>query len=235
VSFLSCADMGVSPAGRALGATAPRAAQRLGHPVTLPHAFGVRCRKPLAVTPKRSNGSVHRKNDSLTSDLENKNMLRSILIAAIASATPAVTSAAGECHADANSVSTTYGFAAQGVATADTAFAPAGPFAQAGTATQLATSQTSKTISGTWSVELGQNDTHGYTPDVAFGGTFQIDRATCTGEFYVTTPVALTAPAFHVVVVADGDEVRVISAIPNLIVAYVSPKRLNGGASDQAR
>ena len=40
------------------------------------------------------------------------------------------------------------------------------------------TSQTSKTISGTWRAGLGQNDAHGYTPDAAFGGTFQIDRAT---------------------------------------------------------
>lgn len=150
-------------------------------------------------------------------------MLRSILIATIACATPAMTSAAGDCHIDARSVTGTYGLAAQGVATDTNPLVPVGPFAQAGTVTQVATSQTSSTISGTWSADIGENNANGYTPDTPLSGTFQIDRARCAGEFYIT---GLTAPAFHVVVVAGGDEERAISALPNLIVAYVSVKRL---------
>lgn len=132
----------------------------------------------------------------------------------------------GECELDANQASGTYGFTAQGLATGATPFAPAGPFTQAGTVTQLVTQETASTFRGTWSLSLAQNDASGYTPNVRFGGVFEVNRATCGGNFFVTMPMQIAAPAFRVVIVAQGDELRTISALPNLLISYVSAKKL---------
>ena len=134
--------------------------------------------------------------------------------------------AGGKCTLDAHKVSGTYGYATQGVATADTAFVPAGPFAQAGTVTQVATTEDASTINGTWSVSLSQNDSSGYTPNVSFGGNFQVDKSSCSGDFFLTTPVTISQPSFHVVFVADGKEIRTIALIPNLIVSYSTATKL---------
>ena len=72
---------------------------------------------------------------------------------------------------------------------------------------------------------LAQNDADGYKPEVTFGGTFTTDRSTCGGDFFVSSPAG-SVLAFRVIFVDDGREVRTISAIPNLIVAYASAKRL---------
>lgn len=132
----------------------------------------------------------------------------------------------GGCDLDARKASGTYGYAVQGEAIGTNPFVPVGPFSQAGTVTLVARAQTTSTITGTWSVSLAQNDSNGYTPNVSFGGDFQVDRTTCSGEFYVTTPVQITQPAFHVVFVDDGKEVRTIAAIPKLIVSYSTAKKL---------
>jgi hypothetical protein len=132
----------------------------------------------------------------------------------------------GRCTLTASKVSGTYGYAAQGVATGANPFVPVGPFAQAGTATLAARREDASTLTGTWSVSLAQNDANGYTPDVTFGGSFQVDRTTCSGDFYVTTPVQITQPAFHIVFVANGDEIRSIALIPNLILSYDTVKKL---------
>ena len=143
-----------------------------------------------------------------------------------------VEAANGACTLNANKASGTYGYATQGVATGDNPFlVPIGPFAQAGTVTLAAQRDGASTLTGTWSVRLSQNDAHGYTPDVSFGGTFQVSKATCSGDFYLTTPVQIAQPSFplpsfHVVFVADGDEVRTTALIPNLIVSYSTAKKL---------
>ena len=127
---------------------------------------------------------------------------------------------------DARKASGTYGFATQGTAIGDNPFVPVGPFSQAGIVTLVAQTEAPSTITGTWSVSLAQNDSNGYTPNVSFGGTFQVDRATCSGDFYVMTPVQISEPSFRVVFVAGGDEVRTIAAIPKLIVSYSTAKKL---------
>jgi hypothetical protein len=132
----------------------------------------------------------------------------------------------GTCTLNANKASGTYGYATEGVATGQNPFAPPGPFSQAGTVTLAANSEDTTTITGTWSVSLDQNDASGVTQGVAFGGTFQVGKATCSGDFYVVQPVQLAHPAFHVVFVGDGDEVRTIALIPNLIVSYSTAKKL---------
>lgn len=132
----------------------------------------------------------------------------------------------GRCDLNARKASGTYGFAVQGEAIGANPFVPVGPFSQAGTVTLVARKQAASTITGTWSVRLAQNDSSGYTPNVSFGGTFQVDRTNCSGDFFVTTPVPIAQPAFRVVFVDDGEEVRTIAAIPKLIVSYSTAKKL---------
>jgi hypothetical protein len=136
----------------------------------------------------------------------------------------------GTCALNARRASGTYGYATEGVATGTNPFVPPGPFSQAGTVTLTAqqedTSTPTGTLTGTWSVSLAQNDASGVTPNVTFGGTFQVSKATCSGDFYLTMPLQIAQPAFHVVFVGDGDEVRTIALIPNLIVSYSTAKKL---------
>jgi hypothetical protein len=138
----------------------------------------------------------------------------------------AAQAANGACTLNANKASGTYGYATQGVATGANPFVPVGPFAQAGTVTLDAEREDASTLVGTWSVSLSQNDASGYTPDVSFGGTFEVSKATCSGDFYLTKPVQIAQPSFHVVFVGDGEEVRTIALIPNLIVSYSTAKKL---------
>jgi hypothetical protein len=150
-----------------------------------------------------------------------------LLAWAMACALPALASAHaadGRCNLNARKVSGTYGFAAQGVAIGANPFAPIGPFAQSGTVTSTARAEGARTIRGSWTATLAQNDAQGYKPEVTFGGTFEIDKRTCGGDYFLGSPGG--APAFRVIIVDDGEEVRTISALPNLIVAYLSAKRL---------
>lgn len=152
-----------------------------------------------------------------------------LLAWAMACALPALASAQaadGRCDLNARKVSGTYGFAAQGVAIGANPFAPVGPFAQSGTVTSTARAEGDRTIRGSWTATLAQNDAQGYKPEVTFGGTFAIDKRTCGGDYFLGSASAGRGPAFRVIVVDDGEEVRTISALPNLIVAYVSAKRL---------
>ena len=152
-----------------------------------------------------------------------------MLVWAVAATLPASApahAADGRCDLNMRKVSGTYGFAAQGVATGENPFAPAGPFAQSGTVTSTATAESSATIRGEWSATLAQNDASGYKPEVTFGGTFVIDKRTCAGDYFVKPPSGKPVLAFHVIEVGGGEEVRTISALPNVIVAYVSAKRL---------
>ena len=132
----------------------------------------------------------------------------------------------GVCRLNAAKASGTYGYATQGIATGANPFAPVGPFAQAGTVTLAAEREDASTLTGTWGVSLYQSDASGVTPNVTFGGVFQVSKTSCSGDFYLTTPVQIAQPAFHVVIVADGDEVRTIALIPNLIVSYSTAKKL---------
>jgi hypothetical protein len=138
----------------------------------------------------------------------------------------AAQAANGTCTLNASKASGTYGYASQGVATGTNPFVPVGPFAQAGTATLDAEQEDASSLTGTWSVSLSQNDANGYTPNVTFGGTFQVSKATCSGDFFVTNPVQIAEPSFHVVFVADGNEIRTTALIPNLIVSYSTAKKL---------
>jgi hypothetical protein len=152
-----------------------------------------------------------------------------VLVWAVAATLPTFASAhaaGGRCDLNAKKVSGTYGFAAQGVATGENPFAPVGPFAQGGTVTSTATAEKGATIRGEWSATLAQNDASGYKPEVTFGGTFVIDKRTCAGDYFVKPASGKPVLAFHVIEVGGGEEVRTISALPNLIVAYVSAKRL---------
>jgi hypothetical protein len=152
-----------------------------------------------------------------------------LLAWAMACVLPALVSAhAGDrsgCDLNARKVSGTYGFAAQGTATGSNPFAPVGPFAQSGTVTLTAQGETARAVTGRWVATLAQNDADGYKPGVTFGGTFTTDKSTCGGDFSVTSPAG-SVLAFRVIFVAGGREVRTISAIPNLIVAYSTAKRL---------
>jgi hypothetical protein len=132
----------------------------------------------------------------------------------------------GTCVLNAQRARGTYGFAAQGQAIGANPFVPVGPFSQAGIVTLIATTEAESTIDGTWSVNLAQNDSSGYTPNVAFGGTFHVDKASCSGDFFVTTPMQISEPTFRVVFVDGGKEVRTIAAIPNLIVSYSTAAKL---------
>ena len=132
----------------------------------------------------------------------------------------------GGCNLNARKASGTYGFAVQGQAVGANPFVPVGPFSQAETVTLVARTEAASTIAGIWSVNLAQNDSSGYTPNVSFGGVFQVDKASCSGDFFVTTPAQIAQPAFRVVFVDDGEEVRTIAAIPNLIVSYPTAKKL---------
>lgn len=157
--------------------------------------------------------------------------MRTLLLAgtsllAFAATIATAEAANGTCTLNASKASGTYGYATQGVATGANPFVPVGPFAQAGTVTLAAERDGASTLTGTWSVSLSQNDANGYTPNVSFGGTFQVSKATCSGDFYLTQPAQLPQPAFHVVFVGDGDEVRTIALIPNLIVSYSTAKKL---------
>ena len=132
----------------------------------------------------------------------------------------------GVCNLNASKASGTYGYATEGIATGSNPFAPVGPFAQGGTVTLNAEGGNASILTGEWSVSLYQNDANGYTPDVTFGGTFQVSKETCSGEFYVNAPVQIAQPSFHVVFVANGDEVRTVALLPNLIVSYSTAKKL---------
>ena len=132
----------------------------------------------------------------------------------------------GTCVLNAQRTSGTYGFAAQGQAIGANPFVPVGPFSQAGVATLTATTEDESTVTGTWSVNLAQNDSSGYTPNVSFGGNFQVEKANCSGNFFIATPTEISEPSFRVVFVHGGDEVRVIAAIPNLIVSYSTAAKL---------
>jgi hypothetical protein len=132
----------------------------------------------------------------------------------------------GACRLNAAKASGTYGYATQGIATGANPFVPVGPFAQAGTVTLAAEREDASALTGTWSVSLTQNDANGVTPNVSFGGVFQVSKASCSGDFYLTTPLRIAQPAFHVVFVADGEEVRTIALIPNLFVSYSTAKKL---------
>ena len=152
-----------------------------------------------------------------------------LLALAVACTLPALTSAHaadGKCNLNARKVSGTYGFAAQGVATGANPLVPVGPFVQAGIVTSTAQSEGARMIRGIWTTTFAQNDAQGYKPEVTFGGTFAIDNRTCSGDYFLGSPPASSAPAFRVIVVDDGDEVRTISAVPNVIIAYTSAKRL---------
>ncbi len=138
----------------------------------------------------------------------------------------AAQAADGSCKLNANKASGTYGYATQGIATGANPFVPVGPFAQAGTVTLDAEREDASTLTGTWGVSLYQNDSSGYRANVTFGGTFQVSKTSCSGDFYLTTPVQIAQPSFHVVFVGDGDEVRTIALIPNLIVSYSTAKKL---------
>jgi hypothetical protein len=81
-------------------------------------------------------------------------------------------------------------------------------------------------LTGTWSLSMAQNDSSGYTPNVSFGGNFQVDRTTCSADFFVTTPMQIAEPAFHGVFVNGGEEVRAIAAIPKVIVSYSTVRKL---------
>ena len=139
--------------------------------------------------------------------------------------TPAHATDRSGCDLNIRKVSGTYGFAAQGTATGSNPFAPIGPFAQSGTVTLTGQRETARAITGRWVASLAQNDADGYKPEVTFGGTFTTDRSTCGGDFFVSSPAG-SVLAFRVIFVDGGREVRTISAIPNLIVAYASAKRL---------
>jgi hypothetical protein len=156
--------------------------------------------------------------------------VRNTMLVWVAAATlPAFASAhaaGGRCDLNTKKVSGTYGFAAQGVATGKNPFAPIGPFAQSGTVTSTATTEGDATIRGRWSATLAQNDASGYKPEVTFGGTFVIDKRTCAGDYFVKLGSGKPVLGFHVIEVGGGEEVRAISAIPGLVIAYVSAKRL---------
>ena len=131
----------------------------------------------------------------------------------------------GACTLNPILVTGTYGFAGQGVATMASLFAPVGPVVQSGTVTQSFTGQSGATITGKWSVALTQNDSSG-SRNVQFGGTFQVNVTTCQSDFYLTTPVQLATPAFHVVFVDNGNALRTVSLIPDLFIAYTTAEKL---------
>ncbi len=133
----------------------------------------------------------------------------------------------GSCKLTAAEASGTWGFASEGVATQSSQFAPQGAVVQAGTVTHVASpADRGGTISGTWSVTLTQNDSAGFHSNVQFGGTFQVSKDTCQGDFYVTQPTVLKQPAFHIVFVNGGDELRTISLLPNLFLSYPTARKL---------
>jgi hypothetical protein len=103
-------------------------------------------------------------------------------------------------------------------------FAPAGEFVQSGTVTHNPAAVSSSTISGTWNVVLDQNDTSRVPKTgVTFGGTFTVDRSTCGGDFALT---GASTPAFHVIFVNMGSELRTISLIPGLYISYDTAEAL---------
>lgn len=117
----------------------------------------------------------------------------------------------------------TWGFASEGVATQSSTFAPQGAVVQAGTVTHLVTGQSGQTLTGTWNVTLTQNDSAGIHSNVQFGGNFQVSTVTCQGDFFIPS---LKQPAFHIVFVNDGDELRTIALIPNLFLSYPTARKL---------
>ena len=129
----------------------------------------------------------------------------------------------GSCNLTKAEASGTWGFASEGVATQSSQFAPQGAVVQAGTVTHVVTGQSGQTLSGTWNVTLTQNDAAGVHSNVQFGGTFQASTVTCQGDFYVTS---LKQPAFHIVFVNSGDELRTIDLIPNLFLSFPTARKL---------
>lgn len=138
----------------------------------------------------------------------------------------------GSCNLTPAEINGTYGFAGVGVATQNTPFAPQGPIVQSGTVTHVVTGTRAmpgtvgNTFSGTWNVTLTQNDSSGIHSNVQFSGTFQVSGVTCQSDFYVTSPASLPTPAFHVVFVNGGTEVRTISTILNLYIEYAPAHKL---------
>jgi hypothetical protein len=147
-----------------------------------------------------------------------------VFATAFAVAPAAAFAGEGVCNLDASHIKGTYGFSAHGISDGNNPFAPAGDFVQSGTETNNATTVTKSTISGTWNVVLDQNDTSRVPKtDVTFGGTFTVDRSTCAGDFTLT---GASTPAFHVIFVNMGSEVRTISVIPGLYISYDTAKML---------
>jgi hypothetical protein len=137
----------------------------------------------------------------------------------------------GTCVLTPLQVAGTHGFAAAGTALANTAFAPAGPFAQAGTITHAVDLVNLSVIIGRWSVTLTQTDSSGQAKVVQFGGNYTLDTKTCVGDLTLTSPAPLAAIAgnnivFREILVSNGDELRTIALIPNLIIGYTSAKKL---------
>ena len=160
---------------------------------------------------------------------------RSLATAAAAAAFTMTASSAwalnGTCVLTPLQVAGTHGFAATGTALANTAFAPAGPFTQAGTITHAVDSATFGAITGRWSVTLTQTDTSGQAKVVQFGGNYRLDTKTCTSDLTLTSPAPLAAIVgnnlvFREIWVANGDELRTIALIPNLIIGYTSARKL---------
>ena len=161
--------------------------------------------------------------------------LRSLVTTAAAAAFTMISSSAwalnGTCVLTPLQVAGTHGFAATGTALANTAFAPAGPFTQAGTITHVVDAATLSAISGRWSVTLTQTDTSGQVKLVQFGGNYTLDTKTCTSDLTLTSPAPLAATVgknlvFREIWVSNGDELRTIALIPNLIIGYTSAKKL---------
>lgn len=137
----------------------------------------------------------------------------------------------GTCVLTPLQVTGTHGFAATGTALANTAFAPVGPFAQAGTITHTVDSVNFSAIVGRWSVTLTQTDSSGQAKVVQFGGNYTLDTKTCTSDLTLTSPAPLAAVignnlVFREIWVSNGDELRTIALIPNLIISYTSAKKL---------
>lgn len=161
--------------------------------------------------------------------------LRSLATATVAAAFTMVASSAwalnGTCVLTPLQVAGTHGFAATGTALSSNPFAPPGPFAQAGTINHTVDTVNFNAIIGRWSVTLTQTDTSGQAKLVQFGGNYSLDTKTCTSDLTLTSPAPLAAIfgnnlVFREIWVSNGDELRTIALIPNLIISYTSAKKL---------
>ncbi|MGI4793929.1 MAG: hypothetical protein ACRYF2_11515 [Janthinobacterium lividum] len=153
----------------------------------------------------------------------NQNVCRLAILLGTALFSTAALADNGTCKLTPAEASGTWGFASEGVATQSSTFAPQGAVVQAGTVTHQVTGQSGQTLSGNWNVTLTQNDSAGVHSNVQFGGTFQASTVTCQGDFYVSS---LKQPAFHIVFVNGGDELRTIALIPNLFLSFPTARKL---------